>query len=50
VVTEILPFKTFFAAEEYHQNYYRRNPDDRYCNAVLVPKLKKLGLKWVKDF
>jgi len=44
-VTEIVPFTTFFPAEDYHQNYYRRNPDDRYCLGVLVPKLRKLGMK-----
>lgn len=50
VVSEILSRSTFFAAEDYHQNYYRRNPGDRYCLAVLVPKLKKLGLVWVEEF
>lgn len=50
VVTEVLPDSTFFEAEEYHQNYYRLNPGDNYCRAVLVPKLKKLGLRWIEDF
>ena len=44
VVTEILPLKTFWPAEEYHQNYFNKNPDQAYCRAVIPPKLKKLGL------
>ena len=43
IVTEIVPFTNFFVAEEYHQNYYRLNPDNRYLQNVLVPKLRKLG-------
>jgi methionine-S-sulfoxide reductase len=43
VVTEISPFETFYAAEDYHQNYYEnvgnRNP---YCTFVITPKVKKL--------
>ena len=49
-VTEILAHSTFFPAEDYHQNYYRLNPDDRYCRAVLVPKLRKLGLVTIDDY
>lgn len=42
VVTEIEPFGTFYEAEEYHQDYFRRNPDQPYCAAVIAPKLQKL--------
>jgi peptide-methionine (S)-S-oxide reductase len=41
VVTEIKPFKEFFPAEEYHQNYYHRNPNQGYCQLVIRPKLEK---------
>lgn len=41
VVTEITPFNNYFAAEDYHQNYYLQNPDQAYCRAVIRPKLDK---------
>lgn len=45
VVTEIVPAPTFYKAEEYHQDYYDRNPNQGYCNFVIRPKLKKLNLE-----
>lgn len=42
IVTEIEPLKPFFEAEKYHQDYYRRNPNQPYCQVVIAPKLKKL--------
>lgn len=43
VVTEIEPLKEFYAAEDYHQNYYNLNKDKNpYCSYVIAPKLKKL--------
>ena len=44
VVTEILPLRKFHRAEEYHQDYFRKNPKAPYCAFVISPKLKKLGL------
>lgn len=44
VVTEIMPLKTFYPAENYHQDYYRNNPQAPYCLFVIRPKLKKLEL------
>ncbi len=41
VVTEIVPFTKFFQAEDYHQDYFRRNPNQRYCQLVIRPKLDK---------
>jgi peptide-methionine (S)-S-oxide reductase len=41
VLTEIVPFTEFFPAEEYHRQYYRRNPEKGYCQAVIAPKLAK---------
>jgi len=46
IVTEIVPLKTFYPAEEYHQDYYQNNKDKNpYCQVVIAPKLKKLGLE-----
>jgi peptide-methionine (S)-S-oxide reductase len=42
VVTEIVPLEMFHPAEEYHQDYYARNPEQGYCQAVINPKLAKL--------
>ena len=42
IVTEIVPLKKFYAAEEYHQDYFARNPDKGYCTVVIRPKLLKL--------
>ncbi|ORC37026.1 peptide-methionine (S)-S-oxide reductase [Marispirochaeta aestuarii] len=46
VVTQIVPLKTFYLAEEYHQDYYDNNPFAGYCSYVIQPKLRKLGLEW----
>jgi peptide-methionine (S)-S-oxide reductase len=42
IVTEVVPFTTFYPAEEYHQEYYRRNPEQAYCRLVIAPKMDKL--------
>lgn len=41
VVTEISPFKKFYEAENYHQDYFENNSTKAYCQIVIVPKLKK---------
>jgi peptide methionine sulfoxide reductase msrA/msrB len=41
IVTEISPYREFYAAEEYHQEYYERNRQQRYCRLVIRPKLQK---------
>jgi peptide-methionine (S)-S-oxide reductase len=45
-VTEVLAAPTFYPAEEYHQDYYARNPGQGYCQAVIRPKLAKFRKKW----
>jgi peptide-methionine (S)-S-oxide reductase len=45
IVTEVTEVTTFWSAEKYHQDYYRANAGQRYCRAVILPKLKKLGLE-----
>ncbi|MFQ5871504.1 MAG: peptide-methionine (S)-S-oxide reductase MsrA [Candidatus Geothermarchaeales archaeon] len=41
VVTEVTPFDEFHRAEDYHQDYYRRNPRQAYCRVVIAPKIAK---------
>lgn len=43
IVTTIEPLETFYAAEDYHKDYYELNPRQGYCRAVIQPKLEKLG-------
>jgi peptide-methionine (S)-S-oxide reductase len=42
IVTEMTPLETFYPAEDYHQHYYRNNPGQGYCVAVISPKVAKL--------
>lgn len=42
IVTEVTPLTTFYAAEDYHQEYYVRNPNQGYCRMVIAPKVAKL--------
>ena len=41
IITELLPLSKFYKAEDYHQNYYRNNPNQPYCRVVIKPKLQK---------
>lgn len=43
IVTEIVPLEAFYPAEDYHQDYFRRNGRAPYCQMVIAPKLRKLG-------
>ena len=45
IVTEIVPLKNFYAAEGYHQDYYRDNPNQPYCRMVIRPKVEKFEKK-----
>jgi peptide-methionine (S)-S-oxide reductase len=47
IVTEIVPLEAFYPAEEYHREYYRRNPNQPYCRAVIAPKVAKLRSKYL---
>jgi len=46
IVTEVSPAPTFYTAEEYHQNFFARNPTQGYCNFSIPPKLMKLQSKF----
>jgi len=41
VVTEVVPFQVFYPAEEYHQEYFQKNPWAGYCQVVIRPKVAK---------
>ena len=41
IVTEVTPASTFYVAEEYHQEYFRNNPNQGYCQIVIAPKVAK---------
>jgi peptide-methionine (S)-S-oxide reductase len=45
IVTEIVPLKKFYRAEDYHQEYYDNNYNAPYCQVVIAPKLEKLEKK-----
>lgn len=46
IVTQLVPFVEFFKAEEYHQNYFRNNPNQPYCQVVVAPKVAKFRKKY----
>ena len=48
IVTELSPAPIFYPAEEYHQNFYARNPSQGYCNFSIPPKLSKLRSKYLE--
>jgi peptide-methionine (S)-S-oxide reductase len=47
IVTEIVPLKKFYKAEDYHQEYFDNNSNAPYCQVVIAPKLEKLEKKKV---
>jgi peptide-methionine (S)-S-oxide reductase len=47
-VTEVLPLETFYVAEDYHQRYFERNPNQPYCQAVVGPKLGKFRKQFLE--
>ena len=42
IVTKVEPLKNYYKAEEYHQDYFRKNPNHPYCLAVALPKVEKV--------
>jgi len=48
VVTEVVPLTKFYPAEEYHHDYFRKNPDRGYCQMVISPKMKKFRKSYVE--
>jgi len=48
IVTEVTPASTFYAAEDYHQEYFRRNPYQPYCSFVVRPKVAKFRKQFLE--
>lgn len=46
VVTEVIEINNYYQAEDYHQDYFSNNPENRYCNMVVAPKLAKFKQKF----
>ena len=46
IVTEITEYKNFYQAEEYHQNFYIKNPESQYCKLMIEPKITKIKQKF----
>lgn len=46
IVTQVAPLQAFYPAEDYHREYYKRNPSKPYCQAVIAPKLAKFRAHW----
>ena len=49
IVTEIVPLKAFYKAEDYHQDYFAKNPTQGYCRLVIAPKVKKFEKELEKE-
>lgn len=48
VVTEVTPFREFYPAEDYHQDYFKNNPSQGYCRVVVAPKVSKFRKKFAE--
>jgi peptide-methionine (S)-S-oxide reductase len=48
IVTDVRPAETFYAAEDYHQNYFRNNPGQGYCAFIVAPKVAKFRQKFAE--
>jgi peptide-methionine (S)-S-oxide reductase len=46
IVTEVTQLPEFFTAEEYHQDFFAKNPNQGYCVAVVAPKVSKVRAKF----
>jgi peptide-methionine (S)-S-oxide reductase len=47
IVTEVAPLTAFYRAEQYHQEFFQRNPDQLYCQYVIVPKVAKFRKQYL---
>ncbi|MHC1740061.1 MAG: peptide-methionine (S)-S-oxide reductase MsrA [Anaerolineaceae bacterium] len=48
IVTQLVPLKDFYPAEDYHQEYFARNPEAGYCQFVVAPKVAKFRQKYLQ--
>jgi peptide-methionine (S)-S-oxide reductase len=49
IVTQLVPLRKFYPAEKYHQDYFRRHPDEPYCQVNIIPKIQALKIKLQND-
>jgi len=47
IVTELVPSEAFYPAEEYHRDYFERNPEQGYCRVVVAPKVAKFRKQFI---
>lgn len=48
ITTEIVPLEKFYPSEDYHQDYFNKNPEQGYCQVIINPKLQKLTNKFAQ--
>jgi len=48
IITDVVPFTVFYPAEDYHQEYFARNPGQGYCQMVVAPKVAKFRKKFAE--
>lgn len=48
IVTEVTEFTAFYPAEEYHTDYFKRNPGQAYCNIIIAPKVAKFRKQFLE--
>lgn len=49
IVTEVVPFREFYPAEDYHQDYFAKHPEEGYCQAIIAPKVAKFRQKFLNE-
>jgi peptide-methionine (S)-S-oxide reductase len=49
IVTQVTALENFYAAEEYHQNYFKNNPNQPYCAMVINPKVRKFRAAFLEE-
>ena len=49
LVTQLVPYVEFFKAEEYHQNYFKNNPYQPYCQVIVAPKVAKFRKQYLRQ-
>jgi len=47
IVTQVVPLEQFYPAEGYHDDYFRRNPNQAYCRVVVAPKVAKVRTRFL---
>lgn len=48
IITELAPMPVFYPAEDYHQNYYEKHPEQGYCRAIIAPKVMKFRQRYAE--